>query len=189
MRIVVGLGNPGDEYEGTRHNVGFSVLDETAKLTRVSFTMRGGIAAVADGRKAAKPFLLVKPLTYMNRSGEPLRVVMRDMGGRVEDVLVVLDEFNLELGSLRVRASGSDGGHNGLKSVIACLGTNEVARLRVGIGPAPEHMPKDVFVLRRFERSEAKAVQQTVESAAWAVEDWIRGARIEDLANRYNRRL
>lgn len=187
MRIVAGLGNPGPEYVGTRHNVGFDVLDRLADRIGVGFRDRGGEAAVADGRHYDPPCLLVKPLTYMNLSGEPLRKILRDLDGSIEETLVVSDDFNLEVGRLRVRRSGSDGGHNGLKSIIAMMKTDAFPRLRVGVGPPPERMPVEVFVLRRFDAGQARDVRAAVARAADAARDWIEGEAIDSLMNRYNR--
>lgn len=184
---MVGLGNPGAEYDGTRHNVGFAAVDQLAGRLQASFSARGRSAAVADGRSRSKgPFLLVKPLTYMNCSGEPLAMVLRDMGGQVEDLLAVVDDFNLDLGRLRLRDAGSDGGHNGLKSLIARLGTQDFARLRIGVGPLPARMPSEVFVLQRFKPAERAAVADTIERAAWAAEDWVNGIDAATLMNKYN---
>lgn len=187
MRIVVGLGNPGEEYAGTRHNVGFDVVDRLARRLRIEFRSRGGSADVADGRALDAPCLLVKPMTYMNRSGGPLRKVLDDLGGSLADVLVVVDDFELELGRLRIRRSGSDGGHNGLKSIISTLGA-EFARLRVGIGPPPGRMPVEVFVLKPFRSDERDDVDWMLDRAADAAEAWVRGAEIQSLMNEYNRR-
>lgn len=186
-RIVVGLGNPGKEYVGTRHNVGFDVADRLAERLGVPFRNRGGSVGVADGRRARQPFLLLKPLTYMNLSGVPLRKAMQDLGGALDDLLVVLDDFNLDLGRLRVRGAGTDGGHNGLRSIVSMLGTRQVARLRLGVGPPPVRMPAEVFVLRRFAPAELKEVDQMLDRAADATQEWIGGADLESLMNRYNR--
>lgn len=187
MRLVVGLGNPGDEYENTRHNIGFAVVDELAARLREPFRRRGGNAMVADGRaRTPRPFLLVKPMTYMNRSGEPLKTVMKDVGASGADVLVVVDDFHLDLGRLRCRKDGSEGGHNGLRSISQSLGSREYARLRIGIGPAPERVPWEDFVLHRFKPAERDAVQDAVTRASEACEDWLAGMTIDDLMNRYN---
>jgi PTH1 family peptidyl-tRNA hydrolase len=187
VRVLAGLGNPGSEYDGTRHNVGFAVLDEVATRLRTSFRSRGAIADVADLRSAAAtPCVLVKPMTYMNRSGEPLARVMRDLELAAAPLLVVVDDFAIELGRLRLRAAGSDGGHNGLKSVAASLRGQEYARLRIGIGPCPERMPSEVFVLQRFKPAEREAVEEAVARGADAAEDWLRGATLEQLMARYN---
>ena len=187
MRIVVGLGNPGDKYVGTRHNVGFDVVDRLADRLDLGFRDRGGEALVADGRHADPSCLLVKPMTYMNLSGEPLRKVLRDLEGEPSACLVVSDDFNLDLGRLRVRKGGSDGGHNGLKSIIAQLHTDQFPRLRVGVGPPPGRMPVEVFVLRPFEVDQQKDVKAAVTRGMDAARDWLEGASVQDLQNTYNR--
>ncbi len=187
MRIVVGLGNPGAEYVGTRHNAGFDVADRLARRLGVEFRSRGGTADIADARSSRTPCLVVKPMTYMNRSGGPLRKVLDDLDGTLADVLVVVDDFELELGRLRVRRSGSDGGHNGLKSIISTLGS-EFARLRVGIGPAPGRMPVEVFVLKPFRSDERDEVDWMLDRATDAAEAWVRGTDLQSLMNEYNRR-
>lgn len=187
MRIIAGLGNPGAEYDGTRHNVGFAVLDELASRWRCEFKNRGSHVSVVDRRHdTRRPCVLVKPLTYMNRSGEPLAKLLREFESAASDLLVVLDDFALELGRMRLRPSGSDGGHNGLKSIQAALHGPEFARLRVGIGPCPERMPSEVFVLQRFKPAERDSVADSVARAANCVEDWLSGSPLEQLMNRYN---
>lgn len=189
LRIVAGLGNPGEEYVGTRHNVGFAAVDRLAGRLGATFRIRGGKVAVADGRERPRhPFLLLKPMTFMNLSGEPLRMALSDLGGRPSDLLVLLDEFQLELGQVRIRGHGSDGGHNGLTSVIARLGTQRIPRLRMGIGPPPRRMPVDVFVLKRFPAADLEDVEEMVERAAEAAQEWVEGADLDSLMNRYNQR-
>lgn len=134
MKIVIGLGNPGSEYRFTRHNVGFRVLDELAARYRVAFDHEkyGGLIARANVEREA--VLLLKPLTYMNLSGQCVARAIRYTNSNLDEVLVVADDVNLPLGKTRFRAEGSDGGHNGLKSIIQSLGTNEFCRLRLGVG-------------------------------------------------------
>jgi PTH1 family peptidyl-tRNA hydrolase len=186
VRVVVGLGTPGEEYVRTRHNAGFLVVDALAARLGVPFRRRGGSAEVADGRARERPFVLLKPMTYMNCSGEPMKAVARDLDLSLGDTLVVLDEFQLDLGRIRVRGDGSDGGHNGMKSVIAAFGTTEIPRLRLGIGPIPGRMPPEVFVLRPFKSDEREELDFAVVRAADAAADWIDGATVETLMNRYN---
>ncbi len=187
MRIVAGLGNPGEEYTGTRHNVGFEVIDRLASRHRLTARPRGGVATVAECKDGkAGPFLLVKPLTYMNRSGGPLRMVMKDFMVEPSDVLVVVDDIHLELGRLRLRATGSEGGHNGLRSITDALGTRDYGRLRVGVGPAPDRMPWETFVLQRFKPADRQAAAEAFDRAADAAEDWLDGTPVESLMSRYN---
>lgn len=187
MRVVVGLGNPGPEYEGTRHNVGFEVADRLARRLGLAFRRRDRDADVADGRDLpGAPCAIVKPMSFMNLSGEPLRRVLRDLDARPEDCLVVLDDFQLDLGRIRLRRAGSDGGHNGLRSVIERLGTQRIPRLRIGIGPPPARLPAEVFVLRPFGRSEREEIEHAIERAVDIAEQWVRGGDLEELMRRAN---
>jgi PTH1 family peptidyl-tRNA hydrolase len=171
VKIVVGLGNPGKQYEDTRHNVGWMVLDRIAD--------RGGwdgrvksrdAAAVVRGRRGDLDLALVKPMTFMNLSGLAVRKVLAREHTPLEDLLVVVDDFALPLGRLRLREEGSAGGHNGLRSIIAEMGTQQFGRLRVGIGE-PTHSALD-HVLSRFEESERADLDRVLDAAADAVEEW-----------------
>ena len=180
----MGLGNPGADYVGTRHNVGFEVLDLLAA--------RLGLAWRAEGRalRAEHPdsrVVLVKPTTYMNRSGIALRQAWldHDVSG-ADRLFVITDDFHLDLGALRLRATGSPGGHNGLASLEEQLGTDEYPRMRIGVGE-PGRDSVD-FVLSRFSPAEQPVVEETLETASWAAEDWLRGVPFEQLQARYNRR-
>lgn len=187
MRIVVGLGNPGTDYVDTRHNVGFEAVDRLAQRLALTFRDRGGYAAIADGRDLPSGgALLVKPMTFMNRSGGPLTKVLGEFGGSIQEVLVVLDDFQLELGRLRMREQGRDGGHNGLQSIIERAETAAVPRLRIGIGLPPGRMPAEDFVLRRFRPAEREVIEVSLNSAADAALAWIQGDSMESLMNRYN---
>ena len=134
MKLICGLGNPGARYQGTRHNVGFEVIDEVARRLGLTFESSPVEAVVARKRGPDAGVMLVKPLTFMNLSGQAVRGVAHYFRLGVGDILVVTDDANLPLGRLRGRVRGSEGGHNGLRSVIDELGTNEFARLRVGVG-------------------------------------------------------
>ena len=165
IRLVAGLGNPGAEYERTRHNVGFMVLDQLAADWRVAWERSakwGAYWAKADS------VLLVKPMTYMNRSGGPLAAVAQFYKIEPADILPVFDDLALPLGRLRIRLGGSGGGHNGMDSIITTLGTDEIPRLRVGIGAAPREGAVD-YVLGRFFEEEMPLVTKTVARAAEAV--------------------
>nr|MBA2570220.1 aminoacyl-tRNA hydrolase [Chloroflexota bacterium] len=153
MKIVVGLGNPGRQYEATRHNVGWMVLDRIADRAGWSGRAKArDAAAVARGRHGDLDLVLVKPTTYMNLSGLAVRKVLARERAPLEDLLVVVDDFALPLGRLRLREEGSAGGHNGLRSIIAEMGTQRFARLRVGIGE-PSRQAVD-HVLSRFAADE-----------------------------------
>jgi PTH1 family peptidyl-tRNA hydrolase len=165
IRLVVGLGNPGAEYERTRHNVGFSVVDSLASEWGLSWQhSKSWHALWAKGEKA----ILVKPTSYMNRSGEPLTAIANFYKIAPAEILVVLDDLALELGRLRLRTEGGAGGHNGLESIILHLGTEAIPRLRIGIGAAPSAGAVD-YVLGRFFEEEIPVVQKTIERAGEAV--------------------
>jgi len=165
IRLIVGLGNPGPEYDRTRHNVGFSVVDRLASEWGLSWQhSKPWHALYAKGEKA----ILVKPASYMNRSGEPLQAVAQFYKVAPGEILVVLDDLALELGRLRLRPEGGTGGHNGLESIIVQFGTEAIPRLRLGIGAAPEAGAVD-YVLGRFFEEEAPIVEKTVGRAADAV--------------------
>src|SRR5580704_10822274 len=154
MKAIVGLGNPGAKYRGTRHNIGFAVVDELARRWAVTFEAAPADALIARWRPAdAGPVLLVKPLTFMNASGEAIGALGRYFKIDIGDLLIVVDEVQLPLGKIRARARGSAGGHNGLKSIIAHLG-DEFSRLRVGVGRGPEGAGLADHVLSRFEPDE-----------------------------------
>src|SRR3954471_556387 len=153
MKVIVGLGNPGPKYAGTRHNVGFDVIDYLAAAPGVAPFRERFEAFVAELKEGGEAVLLVKPLTFMNLSGRAVRQVLDFYKVPVENLLVVCDDFNLPLGKLRVRAKGSAGGQNGVKRIEQSLGTNEYARLRIGVGAAAPGAAVD-HVLGRFKPAE-----------------------------------
>jgi len=171
--LVAGLGNPGSRYTRTRHNLGFELVEAiaSARGARWGAVARG--ARTARCRLAGNEILLVEPLTYMNLSGDPLSVIVAAESLPHERVLVVCDDIALPLGSVRLRKSGSDGGHNGLKSVIARLGGTGFPRLRLGVGPVPERVDSADFVLAEFLPEEETAVADMLKAAAAAVDAWI----------------
>lgn len=178
LRLIVGLGNPGEKYARTRHNVGFDVIDALAQRWQISLSenrkFQGGFGegmAIA-GQKIA----LLKPTTYMNRSGQAVRAVLDWYKFEPESVLVVYDDMALPLGRLRIRPSGSAGGHNGMKSVIAHLGTQEFPRLRVGIGSTDEAGDRAVVahVLGKFAPNEKPVVETALDWAMEAIETILR---------------
>lgn len=188
MKIVVGLGNPGREYVGTRHNIGFEVVDRLA--TRVDRGWETGPATAMQARwrrgGADQDVLLVKPLTFMNLSGEAVGSLMRFYKVAVPDVLIVCDDVNLPLGRLRARGSGSEGGHNGLRSIAQQLGTIEYPRLRVGVGRGDTRRDLADHVLARFDAEEAGVVAEVVTKATEAVDLWIADGLVR-MMNSFNR--
>ena len=169
MKLIVGLGNPGRRYRATRHNVGWDVIARLAERVGIRVNEDEGFAEVGRGTIGTRRVLLARPYTYVNVSGEAVRDLRRRHRLRPEDILIIVDDIDLPLGRLRLRAGGSAGGHNGLKSVIEALGTTEFPRLRVGIGRPPHGVEAADFVLTRFTEEE-RMVHETLERAAEAVE-------------------
>src|SRR5437868_12871530 len=171
MKVIVGLGNPGLKYAGTRHNVGFDVIDYLAKAPGYAAFRERFEAFVSEGKEGDETVLLVKPLTFMNLSGRSVRAVVDFYKPPIESVLVVCDDFNLPLGKLRIRPKGSHGGHNGLRDIQNHLGTTEYPRLRIGVGAPPEEAAID-HVLSRFRPSERPVITAAIEQASQAVAVW-----------------
>ena len=188
MKAIVGLGNPGSQYKGTRHNAGFNVVEELARRASAGFESAPAEALMARWRRPADSrehdVLLVKPLTFMNLSGQAVGELARYFKIEVADLLVIVDEVHLPLGKLRARARGSAGGHNGLKSVIAHLG-DEFSRLRVGVGRGGDQRNLADHVLSRFEKDEAAEVERMTTRAADAAEMFI-ASGIEAVMNAFN---
>jgi PTH1 family peptidyl-tRNA hydrolase len=191
VKAIVGLGNPGPKYRGTRHNVGFAVADELARRWDLQFESAPFEALIARFRPVGgEPVLLAKPLTFMNLSGEAAGALARYFRIDLGDLLIVVDEVHLPLGRLRARARGSAGGHNGLKSIIAHLGT-DVSRLRVGVGRGAERPDGTVrrdladHVLSRFEPEEQTEADRVIVRAADAAETFITSG-IAAVMNAYN---
>ena len=189
MKVVTGLGNPGERYRLTRHNVGFRVVDLLAD--RWGLTGQGRVrdgAAQLDVQldDPAQRVLLVKPMRYMNRSGAPVKAALRQTSAALEDdLLVVTDDVDLPLGRLRLRREGSAGGHNGLRDIIAVFGSNEFNRLRVGIGRSGSTRETVNHVLSTFRPNERDLATEAIATAADAVELWLADG-IEAAMNRYN---
>jgi PTH1 family peptidyl-tRNA hydrolase len=182
MHAVVGLGNPGSQYKSTRHNVGFEVVDELAR--RWNITLKKWKNTADIGVVRSREVLLVEPRTFMNNSGEAVAAIMTFYRIVPEDVLVVVDEVQLPLGKLRLRRSGSAGGHNGLKSVIAHVG-DQFPRLRIGVGRGDVQWDLADHVLSRFEPAERPAIDSALIRAADAVETFVE-AGVEAAMNRFN---
>lgn len=185
MKLVVGLGNPGKKYQGTRHNVGFEVLDELARRTLAGSGKSKFNGNLVETRVDEEKLLLLYPHTYMNLSGNSVRPAFDFYKLTLPDVLVVCDDFNLPVGKLRMRPQGSSGGQKGLADVARKLGSDDVARLRVGIGPLPERMDVSAFVLSQFGKADQQEMAFVVPKAADAVLDWVR-TDITTCMNKYN---
>jgi PTH1 family peptidyl-tRNA hydrolase len=174
VKVVVGLGNPGPKYEQTRHNIGFLVVEELATRLGAGKGRRRFDAQLAEGKLGDEKVLLAAPQTYMNESGRSVRQIVDFYALPLSDVLLVCDDFNLDLARLRMRSGGSAGGQKGLADTIRHLGTEEFPRLRIGIGRPPEQMDAADFVLSRFKKGEIKSIESAVIRAAEGVEIWIR---------------
>jgi PTH1 family peptidyl-tRNA hydrolase len=198
MKLVVGLGNPGRAYEGTRHNIGWEVLDllavrlgwttGTEQFNRLARSRHDGL--VLDGSADAvgvlgQRMMLLKPTTYMNNSGRAVQSAMAFYQMAPVDILVVLDDMALACGRIRLRAGGSSGGHNGLRDVERMIGTQEYARLRIGIDAPPQRMPWRDYVLTRFDTQQRRLVDEAVDRAVNAVTTWM-GHGIVAAMNQYN---
>jgi len=183
--LIVGLGNPGPTYEGTRHNVGHQVVEELARRHGFPRARRGYDGRCADGVISGRRVLLLQPMTYMNESGRSVAAALRALELPLDHVLVVHDHIDLPFGRLRLMEGGGSGGHNGLKSITGLVGA-DYARLRVGVDRPPSYDPDVVagYVLSRFGESKAE-IADVVATAADAVERWL-DAGLEDAANRVN---
>ena len=166
--MIVGIGNPGKKYETTRHNVGFQTVDVLAKKLGVPMRSRRFKTVHGIGSYAGNKVILVKPQTFVNLSGEAVRSLSKYYGVEPEHILVVYDDVYLEMGAIRVRPSGSAGGHNGLKNIISQLGSDGFPRVRLGTGPQPEGMDLIEFVLRPMTSGERKTMKEIYEEAAEA---------------------
>jgi PTH1 family peptidyl-tRNA hydrolase len=173
MKLIVGLGNPGREYELTRHNIGFMAIDALAKRWNISLNEQKFKGLFGAGFVNGEKVILLKPLTYMNLSGESIRPLMDYYKIDVEDFIVMYDDLDIPVGKLRLRMKGSAGGHNGVKSTISHLGTQEFQRIRMGIDRPQNGMKVVDYVLGRFTSEEISDVNQSIEKTADACEEWL----------------
>lgn len=173
MKIIVGLGNPGRRYQNTRHNLGFLAMDAIAETLGASFDKEKYEGLIAEAKHSGQRLLLVKPMTYMNLSGNCVAAVARNRLQDLGDLLVLTDDIHLPLGKLRLRPGGSHGGHNGLKSIIERIGANEFPRMRMGVGDEKAGETLVDHVLSRFRPEEKKAVSEMLDRAAAAALCWL----------------
>ena len=185
ISLIVGLGNPGERYVGTRHNLGFDVVDLAARQLMAKIQQEQEKYQWAVSEIDSRTVTLAKPTTYVNRSGGAVRQLMADLEIELPQLLVVVDDFNLPLGSIRIRMAGSDGGHNGLASIEEALETTEFARIRLGTGPLTDNVDAAEFVLSKFEPPEQEKMQEMVAKAAEAV-IFATGDRLELTMEKYN---
>ncbi|MFO7322015.1 MAG: aminoacyl-tRNA hydrolase [Chloroflexota bacterium] len=183
--LIVGLGNPGPKYENTRHNIGFKAVDALASKHGLSFSKQEHKALVASGNILGKRVLLAKPQTYMNNSGDAVAPLMRFYKIPLEHLLVVMDDLDTPLGTLRMRPSGSSGGQNGMKHIIQRMGTQDIARLRLGISRPPGRMDPVAWVLTPFRGDDEILAAQVVDRAVLAIETWLTDG-VELAMSRYN---
>lgn len=187
MKLICTLGNIGDKYEKTRHNMGFFLADYIAKQTQSDFKLDAKLYSyILKTVINNEEIMVIKPTTFMNNSGQALRAVMNFYKIRKQDILVVYDDISLNLGYMRFRAKGSDGGHNGIKSVIKWLSNkDDFDRLKLGIGPQPPYMPSEKFVLAKFNYDELKTIEEIIEKAYEAFEIWLESGIIK-AQSKYN---
>lgn len=187
MYIIVGLGNPTKQYENTRHNVGFDAIDLLAEQYHISVTEKKHRAYCGSGYMEGQKVLLMKPQTYMNLSGESVHSAMEFYKcDPSEELIVLCDDINLDVGQLRIRKKGSAGGHNGLKNIIAHLHTQEFQRVRIGVGNKPEEYDLVDFVLGHFSKAEEEEIRQGEKDAAQAVKVMVTEG-IQSAMNQFNR--
>lgn len=185
MKIIVGLGNPEKKYDGTRHNIGFSVIDNICSEYDIPLDIRKHKGLCGKGVVAGEKAVLVKPLTYMNLSGECVREVMDFYKVKPQDIIVIFDDISLPPGKIRVRPKGSAGGHNGIKSIIAHLNSEEFWRIKCGVGDKPKGYDLADYVLSRFTTEEIPLIEEERKTAVKACECMIaRG--INEAMNQYN---
>ena len=184
--LIVGLGNPGREYEATRHNIGFITVDRLAQLEHFEINKLKFKSLIADTLIEGKRCIVMKPSTFMNNSGEAVGECARFYKIEPQNIIVIYDDINFEPGTMRIRKQGSDGGHNGMKSIIYHLNSNAFPRVRMGIGakPHPDYDLAD-WVLSRFSESERKALEPAMDDACKAVR-LIVGGNIDEAMNKYN---
>ena len=189
MFIIVGLGNPTKEYEGTRHNVGFDVIDAIADKYNISVTERKNRAFCGKGIIAGQKVLLAKPQTYMNLSGESVRGLLDYFKIDEEtELIVIYDDVSLDVGQLRIRKKGSAGGHNGIKNIITHLGTNAFQRIKVGVGEKPKEYDLADYVLGHFSKAEKELMEDGYKNAMEAIEMILQG-EIDAAMNQFNKKV
>jgi peptidyl-tRNA hydrolase, PTH1 family len=185
VKLIVGLGNPGRQYAGTRHNIGFEVIGKLSGRLGITLDQAKHKGLYGTGMVNGEKVLLLMPLTYMNLSGESIRAVMDFYKLEPEDLVVIYDDLDLPAGKIRLRQKGSPGGHNGIKSTIAHLGTSEFNRIRIGISRPPQGMAVPDYVLGRFRKDEEPLMEEAVEKSAAACEAWLAKPFLQ-VMNEYN---
>lgn len=184
MKVIAGLGNPGEKYAQTRHNIGFMVISELAERFKVKSSYKFD-GLVGDFFLGGEKIILFQPMKYMNKSGQPINKLLDYFQIETDELLVIHDDLDLDLGKMRFKQNGGSGGHNGIKSIINYLATDQFKRLKIGIGRPPEKIPVPDFVLTTFQGEEKKISQKVVDEAASAVELMLK-EDIMKAMNKYN---
>lgn len=187
MKVVVGLGNPGSKYESTRHNLGFWVIDELSRRHKIPVGTDKFKAKIGNGFFHNQKILLVKPQTFMNLSGESVALIVGYFQIDINDLIIIYDDLALETGRLRIKGKGSAGGHNGVKSIIKLLESQEFPRVRIGIGEAPSFMDTADYVLQKPSGEELEVLREATKIGADAVESWVKDG-LQPTMNAYNRK-
>lgn len=185
MALIVGLGNPGQEYEGTRHNVGFELVDNLSEKLTINLKSGNGLFFLGQGQFKGRKVTLLKPTTYMNHSGRAVSKALALTGDSPADCLVCYDDIHLETGRIKLKPSGSAGGHNGMKDIIDRLQTRDFPRLRIGVGNDFKPGKQSDYVLSPFTSSQGALINETLEVASDAILTFLRGG-IERAMNEYN---
>lgn len=186
MFIVVGLGNPGNQFANTKHNIGFVTLDYLANLHNIKLNKIKHKAVIGEGSIAGEKLMLVKPQTYMNTSGECVMELVNFYKLPLENLILIYDDIDLPLGKVRIRPSGSSGTHNGMRSIIYLLNKHDFPRIRIGVGKQPDYMDLADYVMTKFNKDEVPVIEEAVKKAALSVEEIIRNG-INTAMNKYNR--
>lgn len=187
MKLIVGLGNPSKEYEGTRHNIGFMAIDSISEEYHIAVDTLKHKALIGKGAIEGQKVILAKPVTYMNLSGEAVRAIADYYKIPAEDIIIIYDDTTLDVGRMRIRKKGSAGGHNGIKSIIAHLGTTEFPRIKVGIGAKKEGQDLAEHVLGRFSKEDRETLKEVLENVKKAA-GLMLWDDIEEAMNQYNRK-
>ena len=185
MKLVAGLGNIGNNYAFTRHNAGFMVVDKLAIMNNLTFAENKKLKCyMTKFKRGENDIIIIKPTTFMNLSGEAVRAVADYYKIPIEDILIVYDDLSLELGKIRFRPNGSDGGHNGIKSIIKHMGSQQIPRLKIGIGPQPP-IPSEQFVLQNFYKSQLEELKPVLKRAVEGIEFYLDND-MQNSQNKYN---
>lgn len=185
MYIIVGLGNPGQKYDKTRHNVGFDAIDLISEKHGIKVDKLKHRALIGQGRIGGEKVLLVKPQTYMNLSGESLASIVNYYDADIEKVIVIYDDIDLDVGKLRIRKKGSSGSHNGMRSIVKCLGSTDFPRIRIGVSKPEKNMDLADFVLSRFSKEDRVFVDESIDRVVKTVEE-IMNTDLDKAMNMYN---